>query len=100
MNALSRTAMNVVLPRARFAMPTRTMAVESRAHLHKHDIPTNMKDLKNNIWLSDPGAYPVIAVLTFACGMSACFISYCVLRNPDVRFMPGRRQQVVRDWEH
>lgn len=79
-------------------MATRTMAVESRAHLHK-EFPTNMKDLRNNIWLSDPGAYPVIVVLTFAVGMCGSYMTYCAAKNPDVRIGFGRRQQLVRDWE-
>eukprot|EP00581_Thalassiosira_minuscula_P008558 CAMPEP_0183703416 /NCGR_PEP_ID=MMETSP0737-20130205/1165_1 /TAXON_ID=385413 /ORGANISM="Thalassiosira miniscula, Strain CCMP1093" /LENGTH=74 /DNA_ID=CAMNT_0025930163 /DNA_START=96 /DNA_END=320 /DNA_ORIENTATION=- len=74
------------------------MAVESRAHLHK-DIPTNMEQLRNNIWLSDPGAYPVIIVLGFACTMCGGFMSYCALKNPDVRISFERRQKLVRTWE-
>lgn len=79
-------------------MAKRTMAEGSRAHLYK-DIPTNMDQLRRNIWLSDVGAYPVIVVLTFALGLSASFISYCCLCQPDVRFMPGRRQQLIRTWD-
>ena len=52
-----------------------------------------------SVWLSDPGAYPVIGVLTFACGMAGAFITYCCAKNPDVRISFGRRQQLVRDWE-
>ena len=79
-------------------MATRTMAAESRAHLHK-DIPKNWDQLKNNIWLSDAGAYPVLVVLTFACGLSASYITYCCVRNPDVRITTGKRQQLIRDWD-
>ncbi|KAL7541811.1 hypothetical protein ACHAXR_011242 [Thalassiosira sp. AJA248-18] len=79
-------------------MATRTMADGSRLHLHK-GMPTNMNELRNSIWLSDPGAYPVLGVVTFACTMSAAFITYCCVRNPDVRIMTGRRQQLIRTWE-
>jgi len=59
----------------RTTAPTRrTFAAESRAHLHK-DIPTNWNELKNNIWLSDPGAYPVIVVLTFAVGFCGSYMT-------------------------
>ena len=84
--------------RARTAAPSRTMAVESRAHLYK-DIPTNWDQLKNNIWLSDAGALPVIFVLTFACGLSATFIGYNCVANPDVRITTSKRQQLIRTWE-
>ncbi|KAL7490118.1 hypothetical protein ACHAW6_016143 [Cyclotella cf. meneghiniana] len=74
------------------------MATESRAHLFT-GMPTNIVELRNSIWLSDAGAYPVIAVLTFAVGMCGSFIAYCAAVNPDVRITPGRRQQLVRTWE-
>ena len=74
------------------------MAAESRAHLHK-DMPTNLAELRNNIWLSDPGAYPVIGVLTFAVGMCGSYMAYCMLTGPDVRVMPGKRQALIRTWE-
>lgn len=78
----------------------RTMATgESRAHLYT-GMPTNMKDLKNSIWLADAGAYPVIFTLGFACVFAASFITYCAVKNPDVRITPGRRQQLLRTWEH
>lgn len=80
------------------AMARRTMATESRAHLFT-GMPTNIVELRNSIWLSDAGAYPVIAVLTFAVGMCGSFIAYCAAVNPDVRITPGRRQQLVRTWE-
>eukprot|EP00956_Cyclotella_meneghiniana_P017087 scaffold27548_cov45-Cyclotella_meneghiniana.AAC.1 len=79
-------------------VPHRTMAKESRAHLYT-GMPTNLTELRNSIWLSDPGAYPVIVVLTFACGFAGSFISYCAFCNPDVRITPGRRQQLIRNWE-
>lgn len=87
-----------VLPRTTAAPARRTMAKESRAHLYT-GMPTNMSELKNSIWLSDPGAYPVIFVLTFACGFAGSFIAYCLIDNPDVRITPGRRQQLIRNWE-
>lgn len=84
--------------RARTATPSRTMAVESRAHLHK-DIPKNWDQLKNNIWLSDAGAYPVLVVLTFACGMCGGYMAYTGMKNQDVRWSFSKRQQLIRTWE-
>ena len=84
--------------RARTATPSRTMAVESRAHLHK-DIPKNWDQLKNNIWLSDAGAYPVLVVLTFACGMCGSYMAYTGMKNQDVRWSFSKRQQLIRTWE-
>jgi hypothetical protein len=83
------------------SLPLRTRATRrnmSSGQVHT-GMPTTMAELRNNIWLSDPGAYPVIAVVTFACGMSASFITYCCVKNPDVRITPGRRQALVRSWE-
>merc|ERR1719296_629024 len=104
MNALTRTAMNVVLPRARASLaaraspPARAMGGESRQHLHK-GMPTSLAELRNSIWLSDIGALPVVFVVTFAVGMCSSYIGYCALCNPDVRIAPGRRQSLVRTWE-
>ena len=86
------------LNRARATAPSRTMAVESRAHLYK-DMPKNWDQLKNNIWLSDAGAYPVLVVLTFACGMCGTYMGYTALKNPDVRIATSKRQQLIRTWE-
>lgn len=105
MNALRRTAMTV-LPRASrtsaaaVAAPTRrTMAAESRKDLHT-GWPTTMAELKNNIWLSDPGAYPVLGVLGFALSFCTAFMAWGLARNQDVRIMPSKRQGIVRTWEH
>eukprot|EP00578_Thalassiosira_sp_NH16_P022574 CAMPEP_0181095402 /NCGR_PEP_ID=MMETSP1071-20121207/10498_1 /TAXON_ID=35127 /ORGANISM="Thalassiosira sp., Strain NH16" /LENGTH=80 /DNA_ID=CAMNT_0023177777 /DNA_START=441 /DNA_END=683 /DNA_ORIENTATION=- len=77
---------------------SRTMAAESRAHLHK-GIPKNMAEVRNSIWLSDIGAYPIIGVLTFACGFAGSFIAWTAMCSPDVRITTGRRQQLLRTWE-
>jgi len=79
-------------------MATRTMATESRAHLHT-GIPKSLADVRNSIWLSDAGAYPVIFVLTFAVGFCGSFMAWTMAKSPDVRVQFGRRQAVIRDWE-
>jgi len=86
------------LPRARATIAKRTMSGESRQHMYK-DIPTNVEQLRTNIWLSDVGAYPVLVVLTFAIGMSGSFIGYQAVKNPDVRITTGKRQEMIRSWD-
>lgn len=78
--------------------PVKRNMATLRPGLHT-GIPKNLSDVKSNIWLSDVGAYPVIVVLTFALGLSGSFITYCCVKNPDVRITTGRRQQLIRDWE-
>jgi len=78
-------------------MTQRSMAT-IRPGLHT-GIPKSASDLRNNIWLSDAGAYPVIFVLSFATCFAGSFITYCCVKNPDVRITTGRRQQLIRDWE-
>ncbi len=78
-------------------MATRSMAT-LRDGIHT-GIPRSMTDLRKNIWLSDPGAYPVAVVVTFACGMCFTYMGYCCVANPDVRIGFGRRQQIIRDWD-
>lgn len=79
-------------------MAKRTFAAESRAHLHL-GMPKNADQLKRSIWLSDPGAYPVMIVVTFACTMCCGFMGYHTYNSPDVRITPGRRQVLLRTWE-
>lgn len=84
--------------RARPAMATRTMAEGSRAHLYK-DVPKNMSQLRNSIWLSDPGAYPVLVVVTFALGMCGSYMAWMTAVSPDVRVTFGKRQSLIRAHE-
>jgi hypothetical protein len=56
------------------ASTRRTFAVESRAHLYT-GFPKNWNEFKNNVWLSDPGAYPVMIVLSLAVGMCGSFMT-------------------------
>ena len=55
-----------------------------------------MSSIRNSVWLSDPGAYPVIAVCAFA----VTFCSYTCMKNlvanADVRWDPKKRQSVIR----
>ena len=57
-----------------------------------------MSKIRNSVWLSDPGAYPVIAV----CGFAVAFCTYTCMKNlvanVDVRWDPKKRQSVIRSW--
>eukprot|EP00986_Skeletonema_menzelii_P013738 scaffold8284_cov145-Skeletonema_menzelii.AAC.2 len=44
-------------------------------------------------------AYPVLVVLTFACGMCGGYMAYTGMKNQDVRFSTSKRQQLIRTWE-
>eukprot|EP00616_Rhizochromulina_sp_CCMP1243_P008173 CAMPEP_0118987068 /NCGR_PEP_ID=MMETSP1173-20130426/43436_1 /TAXON_ID=1034831 /ORGANISM="Rhizochromulina marina cf, Strain CCMP1243" /LENGTH=71 /DNA_ID=CAMNT_0006937893 /DNA_START=47 /DNA_END=262 /DNA_ORIENTATION=+ len=51
------------------------------------------------IWLSDPGTYPVIGIISFACLFCGGYYSYNILTNPDIRITKGkRRDTVIRNW--
>eukprot|EP00565_Helicotheca_tamesis_P003117 CAMPEP_0185723648 /NCGR_PEP_ID=MMETSP1171-20130828/418_1 /TAXON_ID=374046 /ORGANISM="Helicotheca tamensis, Strain CCMP826" /LENGTH=78 /DNA_ID=CAMNT_0028391383 /DNA_START=94 /DNA_END=330 /DNA_ORIENTATION=- len=60
----------------------------------------SLAELRNNVWLSDPGAYPVIAVLVFATGMCTVFGTRTLMKNPDVRIDMKKRQSVMRTWDN
>ena len=80
-------------------MTSRAIAADYRTHLYT-GFPKNMEQLRKNVWLSDPGAYPIIAVLSFTVGFAGYFMTYNVFRNPDVRISASRRQELIRTWEH
>ncbi len=80
-------------------MTNRTLATESRSHLYT-GFPKNMEQLRHNVWLSDPSAYPLIVVLSFTVGFAGYFMTYNVFHNPDVRISASRRQELIRTWEH
>mmetsp|Transcript_28241 Transcript_28241/g.33433 ORF Transcript_28241/g.33433 Transcript_28241/m.33433 type:complete len:96 (+) Transcript_28241:96-383(+) len=91
MNALTRSA-HLVIPRIKaFATPQ----IRESSH-----IPTKLSNnsdgnfTKN--WLSDPGAYPVIAVVVFACTACVGRLAHALTTVPDVRFTPSARQTLIR----
>ena len=59
---------------------------------------STMESLRNNIWLSDPGAYPIIAILCAAVAGCTAYGTYNLLGHPDVRINRNKRQAVVRTW--
>eukprot|EP00541_Cyclophora_tenuis_P019517 CAMPEP_0116565308 /NCGR_PEP_ID=MMETSP0397-20121206/13825_1 /TAXON_ID=216820 /ORGANISM="Cyclophora tenuis, Strain ECT3854" /LENGTH=89 /DNA_ID=CAMNT_0004092065 /DNA_START=1 /DNA_END=270 /DNA_ORIENTATION=- len=86
MNALTRATLKAV-PRA--TVPRR-MASSSSSF--------SMESLRNNIWLSDPGAYPIMAILALACTGCTAYGSYNLFCSPDVRISPSKRESIVRTW--
>lgn len=80
MNALTRSA-RVALPRAQTLGQTRSNSF--------------MTEFKKN-WLSDPGAYPVMAIVVFACGFCTYRGTKCLMTNKDVRILPSGRQELIR----
>ncbi len=52
----------------------------------------------NPIWLSEPGAYPVMFVCSGAVIGAGCYICYKFLSSPDVRWDKNKRGSVVRWW--
>jgi ABC-type transporter Mla maintaining outer membrane lipid asymmetry permease subunit MlaE len=80
-------------------MTNRTITTDSRSHLYTV-FPKNTEQLRTNVWLSDPGAYPIIAVLSFTVGFAGYFMIYNVFRNPDVRILASRRKELIHTWEH
>lgn len=71
------------------------MAEGSRLHMHK-DIPTNMHELKTSVYLSDPGALPVLGIVTFALGFCTSFMGWFLYSKGDVQITFGKRQSVLR----
>mmetsp|Transcript_17290 Transcript_17290/g.35479 ORF Transcript_17290/g.35479 Transcript_17290/m.35479 type:complete len:97 (+) Transcript_17290:158-448(+) len=55
--------------------------------------------LMKKVWFSDAGAYPVMAILVFACAFCTTIGTRCLLTNPDVRINMKNRQTVVRTWQ-
>mmetsp|Transcript_2406 Transcript_2406/g.4205 ORF Transcript_2406/g.4205 Transcript_2406/m.4205 type:complete len:93 (-) Transcript_2406:627-905(-) len=91
MNALTRSAATL-LPRTtgrRFAS-VRTAAIT--------EAETNGFAAFKKNWLSDAGAYPVMAIVTFACCFCGAVGTTCLAANPDVRINMQKRQQLVRTW--
>ena len=56
------------------------------------------KDLCAKTWSSEPGAYPIIAILAFACVGSAFYGNYLLFGHTDVQMDPAKRGSIVRYW--
>jgi hypothetical protein len=49
-------------------------------------------------WLSDPGAYPIIAILGLACIGCTAKGTHYLFTHPDARISPSKRSAIVRTW--
>eukprot|EP00521_Asterionellopsis_glacialis_P019951 CAMPEP_0195329140 /NCGR_PEP_ID=MMETSP0708-20121125/11251_1 /TAXON_ID=33640 /ORGANISM="Asterionellopsis glacialis, Strain CCMP134" /LENGTH=85 /DNA_ID=CAMNT_0040397143 /DNA_START=40 /DNA_END=297 /DNA_ORIENTATION=+ len=50
------------------------------------------------VWLSDPGAYPVIAILIGACTGCSAYMVHHFFTCADVRMDRTKRQSLIRTW--
>merc|ERR1712113_460811 len=92
MNALTRSA-RLVLPRTKTFTSSQ---VRKESHLATK-LP-NACDTGNftKNWLSDQGAYPVMAVVVLACSVCSARLAHSLLTVDDVRITPTARQTVIR----
>ena len=60
--------------------------------------PNKMSAFKRN-WLSDPSAYPLIAIMGFAGAFIFGVGTSCLMYNPDVQIDPQRRGNTMRSWK-
>eukprot|EP00540_Astrosyne_radiata_P006272 CAMPEP_0116852842 /NCGR_PEP_ID=MMETSP0418-20121206/17542_1 /TAXON_ID=1158023 /ORGANISM="Astrosyne radiata, Strain 13vi08-1A" /LENGTH=89 /DNA_ID=CAMNT_0004485099 /DNA_START=138 /DNA_END=407 /DNA_ORIENTATION=- len=58
----------------------------------------SIQSLRNNVWLQDEGAYPIIGILGVAVLGCSGFATYVLFGHPDVRINRSKRQSVVRTW--
>eukprot|EP00550_Attheya_septentrionalis_P004934 CAMPEP_0198298770 /NCGR_PEP_ID=MMETSP1449-20131203/42064_1 /TAXON_ID=420275 /ORGANISM="Attheya septentrionalis, Strain CCMP2084" /LENGTH=77 /DNA_ID=CAMNT_0044000127 /DNA_START=67 /DNA_END=300 /DNA_ORIENTATION=- len=56
------------------------------------------KSISKSVWLADPGAYPVMFVVVFACSLCATVGVRTLMTNTDVRVDRSKRQSVIRTW--
>lgn len=49
-------------------------------------------------WLSDPGSYPLIAILAGTGCFVTGFIGWFAATSPDVQISPLKRNKTIRDW--
>eukprot|EP00519_Triparma_laevis_P000434 CAMPEP_0182497034 /NCGR_PEP_ID=MMETSP1321-20130603/5584_1 /TAXON_ID=91990 /ORGANISM="Bolidomonas sp., Strain RCC1657" /LENGTH=101 /DNA_ID=CAMNT_0024700797 /DNA_START=52 /DNA_END=357 /DNA_ORIENTATION=- len=59
--------------------------------------PFTMASFKKN-WLGDPGAYPVIVIISGALVFCTFFMGRTLLTNPDVRINKKKRASILRYW--
>jgi len=60
---------------------------------------TKKKASFNEAWLSDPSAYPLIAIMGAAGALVVGVSVSCLAFSPDVQISPNRRGSVMRNWE-
>ena len=68
----------------------------SRAHTPREGV-RRAEDHK--VWAREVGAYPIIGILSFAVGFCAWRCTKCATECSDVRWVPSKRQQLIRTWD-
>lgn len=53
----------------------------------------------HKVWAREVGAYPIIGILSFAVGFCAWRCTKCATECSDVRWVPSKRQQLIRTWD-
>jgi len=84
----------------RFALAARPVA-RSVVAPARRDLATKpaVSGLKGNIWLSDPGTYPIGIIIGGAVVFCFTYYAHNILTNPDIRISKERRHTVIRTWE-
>lgn len=54
-------------------------------------------EFKKN-WLSDAGAYPIMAIVVVACIGCAAKCTHYLVKHPDARIAPSKRGALLRTW--
>lgn len=54
--------------------------------------------LGSKVWLSDPGTFPIIAIVGCATLGCASFFFFNVARNPEIRIRKDKRKATIRWW--
>jgi hypothetical protein len=67
------------------AQPVRKLAVATHTETRK-------------LWLSDPGTYPIIVIITCASVACSSFFTYNLVKNHDIRISKQRRTSTIRYW--
>jgi NADH-ubiquinone reductase complex 1 MLRQ subunit len=50
-------------------------------------------------WLSDPGAYPVMLILSCALAGCTAFMTYKITQDPSVRVTKNHKNHVIRQFQ-
>ena len=86
-SAITRTAPRIVAP-----MPKRHLALPAK------DIPAMYDKTTAEIWLADPGVYPIVIIISGACVFCATYYTHNLMTNPDIRISKTMRKTTYRTW--
>mmetsp|Transcript_26857 Transcript_26857/g.63733 ORF Transcript_26857/g.63733 Transcript_26857/m.63733 type:complete len:110 (-) Transcript_26857:158-487(-) len=97
-----RTQANVARSFSKGPIPTSTSMTVDGIKVVGVDHLTNSSmrsAYRSKYWLSDPGSYPLIAILAGAGFFCTGFGLYFLANAPDVQISPAKRNAVMRDWK-